>query len=148
MKSWKIIGIAGLVATSLAAWSGIGLALNVPFVDQREAAQEQQIQYGVNTGTLTPREAARLEAEQQRIRNTKAQMRADGRLDQNEKAIIDQMQNRADRHISREQHDGQVAYPQYGHYDRRYQRNDPGCQRRVAERQRWQRDHDRHAWRY
>jgi hypothetical protein len=159
MKSWQVVGIAGLVASSLAGWSSIGQALNVPFVDQRSAGQEQQIQYGVNSGTLTPREASRLEAEQQRIRDTKAQMRSDGRLDQNEKAIIDQMQNQADRHISREQRDGQAAYPRYGQhdrqaayprygqYDRHYQRKDPGFQRRVAERHRWQREHDRRDWR-
>jgi hypothetical protein len=144
MKSWKIFGIAGLVATSIAAWSGVGQALNVPFVDQREAAQQQQIQYGVNAGTLTPREAARLEAEQQRIRDAKAQMRSDGRLDPNEKTIIDQMQNRADRHIARQQHNGQAAYPQYGHNDRRYNHEE---QRRLAERHKWQRYHDRRDWR-
>jgi D-alanyl-D-alanine carboxypeptidase len=146
---WKILGITGLVVTGLAAWSGIGQAQGPAFVDQREATQEQRIQDGVRSGALTPREAGRLEAEQQRIRDTKARMRADGRLNPNEKAMLDRMQNRAERDISREKHDRQVASPQYGHNDRRFHHEDPGSQRRLAERNRWQQHRDRrNDWHY
>ena len=149
MKSWQILGITGLMVTSLAAWSGVGQAQGPAFVDQREAAQEQRIENGVRSGSLTPREAGRLEAEQQRIRDTEARMRGDGRLDPNEKAVLDRMQNKAERDISREKHDRQVAYPQYGHADRRFRHENPEFQRRLAERNKCQKYRDRrNDWHY
>jgi hypothetical protein len=102
MQTWKVFSIAGLVVASIAAWSGMGQAENGSFIDQRGAAQEQGIQDGVRSGALTPREAGRLEVEQQRIRDAEAQLRADdGRLNPNEKAIIDKMQNKAGSDIYR-----------------------------------------------
>ena len=122
MKSWQIFGLAGLMVTGLSVWSGPAQAQYYGGnIDQREAAQEQRIQNGIRSGAITPREAGRLEAEQQRIRDAEARMRADGRLDPREKARLDRMQNKADRDISRENHDRQVAYPNYGnHYEPRY----------------------------
>lgn len=142
MKSWKVLSIAGLVVSTLVAWSGSGQARDGSFIDQRGAAQEQRIQDGLRSGALTPREAGRLAAEQQRIRDAEARLRADdGRLNPNEKAIIDQMQNKAGRDIYRETHDRQAAYPRHGH-------GNDGYQRRMAERHKWQRYHGRHGWRY
>ena len=67
---------------------------------------------GFRSGALTPREAGRLEAEQQRIRDAEARMRADGRLNPNEKAIWIECRIKRIEIFHREKHDRQVAYPQ------------------------------------
>ena len=130
MKSWKVIGMAGLMLTSLYIWSGPAQAQYYGGnIDQREAVQEQRIREGLRNGTLTPQEAGRLEAEQQRIRAAEARMRADGRLDSRERRRLERMQDKAGRDIYRENHDRQVAYPNYGnHCEPRYrhwQNNQP-----------------------
>ncbi len=117
MKSWKLIGMAGLMLTSLYIWSGpVQAQYYGQNIEQREAAEQQRIQNGIRSGALTPQEARRLEAEQRRIEATKDRMRADGRLDPREQARLNQMLNKANRDISREKHDNQVAYPGYGNY--------------------------------
>jgi hypothetical protein len=120
MKSWKAISLAGLFAIGVSVWSGAAQAqYSGGNVYQREAIQERQIQEGMRTGSLTPQEAARLEAEQRRIRETEARMRADGRLDPRERRRLERMQEKAERDIYREKHDKNVAYPNYGNqYER------------------------------
>jgi hypothetical protein len=139
MKSWKVIGMAGLMLTSLYIWSGPVQAQYYGHgIDQREAAEEQRIKEGVRSGAITPQEAERLAAEQRRIRAAEARMRADGRLDPRERARLNQMLNKADRDIYRESHDNQAAYSGYGkHHKARYQHeNHPWSQRRLAEQER------------
>ena len=114
MKSWKIISLAGLIATGISIWSGpVQAQYYGGNIDQREAAQELRIREGLRNGTLTPQEAGRLEAEQQRIRAAEARMQADGRLGYRDRAALDRMQDNAGRHIYRQSHDNQVAYPGY-----------------------------------
>ncbi len=122
MKTWQVLSLAGLIATGISVWSGPAQAQYYGGnIDQREAAEQQRIQNGIRSGAITPQEARRLEAEQRRIRDAEDRMRADGRLDPRERARLNQMLNKADRDISREKHDRQVAYPNYGnHYEPRY----------------------------
>ena len=68
---------------------------------------------GSSPGPSTPQEARRLGIEQRHIQAAEDRMRADGRLDPRERARLNQMQNKADRHIYREKHDNQMAYPGY-----------------------------------
>lgn len=76
-------------------------------VDQRQQRQEQRIQQGIQSGQLTPQEAARLQAEQTRIRNEEAAMKADGKLDPVERRKLQRDLDRSSRHIAKEKHDRQ-----------------------------------------
>jgi hypothetical protein len=117
MKTWKAIGIAGLVLTSIYVWSGpVQAQYYGGIIDQREVAQQHRIHNGIESGALTPQEAWKLRNEQRRLQTAENRMRADGRLNSRERARLDGMQDRADRRIYRENHDNQVAYPDYrGH---------------------------------
>ncbi len=150
-KTWKIFGMAGLFLSSLVIWSGPVQAQYFGWnLDQREAAQQQRIHHGAESGALTPQEAWKLENEQRRIQAAEDRMRADGRLNHRERARLDKMQDKADRHIYRENHDNQVAYGGYGNhrdprfrqwqhnqrrghqYGNHYSRRENGCDRRGA----------------
>jgi hypothetical protein len=151
MKMWKTIGTAGLVLTSIYVFSGTAQAQYYGRnIDQREAAQQQRIHNGIESGTLTPQEAWKLENEQRRIQAAEDRMRADGRLNHRERARLDGMLDRADQRIYRENHDNQVAYSGYDnhrnprfrqgqHNQRRdhrqgnhYSRRENGCDRGAA----------------
>jgi uncharacterized membrane protein YebE (DUF533 family) len=81
--------------------------MSAPGVDQREQRQQQRIQQGMQSGQLTPKEAARLEAEQARIRNKEAAMKSDGVLTKQERKELHQDLERSSRHIAKEKHDRQ-----------------------------------------
>jgi hypothetical protein len=135
MKSWKMLSIAGLVLTSVSLGCGMGKAQYLgPNIDQRQAVQAQRIQEGVRSGALTPQEAGRLQAQQQRLQAAKIQMGADGRLDPREQHRLDKMLDKADRRVFREKHDHQVAQPGYGqnHGPRFHHHKPPWSQHRVA----------------
>lgn len=138
MKRWKTISITGLILASL-CFGGVVQAKHYDSnIDQREAEQQQRIQEGLQSGALTPQEAARLEAEQQQIQALKAKMLADGKLSPKEKVTLDQLQEKADRDIYRLKHNNQVAYPRC---------DNNRCEKpwRVdRERERYWRDKERH----
>lgn len=89
-----------------------------PWVDQRERDQAARIHQGLRDGSLTPREAQRLQAEQRHLRGAEGRMRADGNLNPNERARLNGMQNRANQDIYGARHNGVVqpsaAGPRYG----------------------------------
>ena len=149
MKSWQVISLAGLIATGVSIWSGpVQAQYFGGNIDQREAAQEQRIRDGIHSGAITPREAQQLGAQQQRIRNAEARMRSDGRLNYQERARLDRMQDNAGRRIYQQGHDNQVYSghpnnhePRYRHWQdnqRRHHRQanhfrrENGCDRRGA----------------
>lgn len=78
-----------------------------PRAVKRQVNQQQRIREGAQTGALTPREVQKLEAEQANIQATKAAAKADGKVTPIEKAVIEQKQDRANRHIRRQKHDRQ-----------------------------------------
>jgi hypothetical protein len=80
-----------------------------PPVDQREDYQQQRIQQGIDSGSLTSGEARYLEREQNRIQAAEDRMRADGRLSPWERQRLNQMQNQASRDINRLEHNGRTA---------------------------------------
>ena len=101
MKTWKVFSLAGLVAASISFWSGTVQAQYYGSdIDQREAAQQQRIQNGIHSGAITPQEARRLAAEQQRLQTAEDRMRADGRLDPRERARLRSNADKADSDIS------------------------------------------------
>jgi len=77
-------------------------------VDRREARQQARIAEGVESGQLTPRETARLEHKEARIRRQIRRERAanGGTLTPAERRQVNREQDRASRQIYRAKHDG------------------------------------------
>ena len=59
-----------------------------PGIQEREYRQQERIQHGINSGQLTPGEAAHLERQQCRIRAAEDALKADGRLTRAERARL------------------------------------------------------------
>ncbi len=97
-----------LIALASALVATVGTAQAANHIDNRQERQEHRISQGVANGSLTPRETARLEHQQQRIERVEERDRADGGgLNRRERAHIAHMQNRASRNIARQKHDRQ-----------------------------------------
>ncbi len=78
-------------------------------INQRQNHQQHRIAKGINNGSLTAREASRLEHQQARIDRYETRSRADdGGLDRTERLRLHNMQNRASRNIYRQKHDAQT----------------------------------------
>jgi hypothetical protein len=94
---------AALLAASLAA-PALGAE-----VDRREANQQHRIAAGIESGQLTPREAARLERGEARIDRQVRRERAEngGKLTPAERRQVNREQNRMSHRIYREKHDAQ-----------------------------------------
>ena len=99
------------LATGLAA--ALAMTMAVPAVagsiGQRQMNQQKRIYQGVRSGSLTPREAVRLEREQFRIERMERRLKADGTFTCRERARIHHRQNHASRHIYRAKHNRRVA---------------------------------------
>ena len=82
---------------------------DAPRIQQREQNQENRIQQGIKSGQLTPREAGRLEAQQARIAQDEARMKADGALTRAERKKLHREQDRASRNIYRKKHNARAV---------------------------------------
>lgn len=77
-------------------------------INTRQHNEQGRIRQGVRSGELTRREAARLEAEQARIRVNEAYARrSGGEFTAQERARVQRQLNRASKDIYRQKHDGQ-----------------------------------------
>jgi hypothetical protein len=121
MKIQTLLISSMMIAASTAALAqpAAGNPTATPRIDQREANQERRIEQGEKSGQLTPREANRLEAQQDRIRRTEARAKADGVVTPAEREKLTRMQNKASRDIAREKHDGQKDLNHDGRKDRK-----------------------------
>ncbi len=97
----------------------LALAQPTPGIDQRQANQEQRIQQGVQSGSLTPREAARLEQGQTHVQNMENRAKADGVVTAGERARIQNAQDNQSKRIAKQKHDRQQDYNHNGRMDRR-----------------------------
>jgi hypothetical protein len=70
-----------------------------PSIHRRMEEQEHRIREGIRRGELTPREAERLQHEQREIREAARDFRDDGNVNRREWRRLNEMLNRADRHI-------------------------------------------------
>ncbi|MBY0507217.1 MAG: hypothetical protein K2X03_25100 [Bryobacteraceae bacterium] len=87
----------------------VTLGLSAQTIGQREVNQQARINQGVKNGTLTAPEAARLNANQSRIRRQVRRDRADGNgLSRGERKQLRHEQNRQSRRIARQKSDGQT----------------------------------------
>lgn len=78
-----------------------------PNLDKREANQQRRIDQGVQSGQLTPREAARLERREAKLNADEAKAKADGVVTPKERARLQAEANHNSRAIAREKHDRQ-----------------------------------------
>ncbi len=101
----RLVGIFLLGAFVLGS-SVISMA-QTPVVNRREHRQVHRIRHGIRDGELTRREAARLGAEQARIRGYERYARSDGRVTFRERRRLDHMLDRSNRNIYRQTHDRQ-----------------------------------------
>lgn len=113
MKKFKLLFAAVLAIPALAFAQA-----NTPRVDQRQANQEQRIDQGVASGSLTQREANRLERGQQHVDNMEARAKADGVVTGRERARLHQAQDVQSRRIYAQKHDRQHDYNHNGRVDR------------------------------
>src|SRR5574337_36008 len=74
-------------------------------IAERQERQQDRIAEGIASGSLNPKEATRLEAEQTKIEAEKRAFLRDGKLGPRERAKLRRDQNRASRHIYKEKHD-------------------------------------------
>ncbi len=117
MKLLNTVVMTLALASPLAAFAQSNAT---PGFDQRQINQEQRIQQGVQSGALTPREAARLERGQQHLQAKEARAKADGVVTQQERAHLQHAEDVQSRRIYAEKHDRQHDYNHDGKVDRPY----------------------------
>jgi hypothetical protein len=108
----KIVGVLAITFSLAAA------AQTTPRVDQRQANQEQRIQQGVQSGSLTQKEAAKLEKGQDHVQKMEDKAKADGKVTPKERARLQHAENVQSRSIAREKHDRQHDLNHDGRKDR------------------------------
>jgi hypothetical protein len=90
-----------LVIAGMALATGAAFAQGTYREDQRDAALEQRIHDGQANGSITPREAYRLQQQVREIRRAERRASQDGVVSREERRQIRYMQDRADRSIDR-----------------------------------------------
>ena len=96
--------LIGLVLGTLA----LAVALPGATIRQRQRSQQARIAQGIRSGSLTAREAGRLEREQAALNRRIRRDRVDGGgLTLRERRMIDRQQDRLSRRIYRQKHDRQ-----------------------------------------
>lgn len=113
MRAIKTLAVLSLVLPALAFAQA-----NTPRVDQRQANQEQRIDQGVASGSLTQREANRLDRGQQHVDNMENRAKSDGVVTRGERARLHQAQEVQSRRIYAQKHDRQHDYNHNGRVDR------------------------------
>ena len=105
----KIHILTSALALSLgcAAFAQAPAASETPRIDKRQAIQDQRIDQGVTSGSLTPRESAKLRIRQDKIARDEAAAKADGTVTKAERRKLTREQNQASAAIKRQKNDGQ-----------------------------------------
>lgn len=103
----KLILATSLALLTVSAFAQTPDATATPAFDQRQANQERRIDQGAASGQLTQREAARLDAGQDRLQRIEDRTKADGVVTKQERARLQQAENVQSRHIYRQKHDRQ-----------------------------------------
>lgn len=113
MKIIKALAAIAIVLPTLAFAQA-----NTPGIDQRQANQERRIDQGVASGSLTQREANRLDRGQQRVDNMENRAKADGVVTRQERTRINRAQNVQSERIYEQKHDRQHDFNHDGRVDR------------------------------
>lgn len=88
-----------------------GDPVNARTVSQRDVNQQVRIENGLQSGSLSAGEAARLEATQTRVDNVTTKAASDGKITATERERIDGAQDLASRQIYVEKHDDKMGSP-------------------------------------
>ena len=115
MKLLKTAVISLMLAAPLAAFAQSNAT---PGIDQRQANQERRIQQGVQSGSLTQPEAARLERGQDRLQAKENRAKADGVVTKQERVQLQRAENRQSERIYNQKHDRQHDFNHNGKVDR------------------------------
>ena len=102
-----------LIGTAIfcASFGSMSAQDKTPVVDQREKNQEKRIDQGIKSGEVTKGEAARLDAQQGKIKVDEAKAKSDGVVTPRERAKLKREQNRASHNIYRKKHNNKVQKP-------------------------------------
>ncbi len=117
MKTVKALAAIAIVLPTFAFAQA-----NTPGIDQRQVNQEHRIDQGIASGSLTQREANRLERGQQHVDNIENRAKADGTVTRQERNRIQHAQNVQGDRIYHQKHDRQHDYNHDGRMDRPRQR--------------------------
>lgn len=100
---------AAIATISLIACTTPAFAAQHPKnINKRQAVQQHRIAEGIESGTLTPREAANLEKQEARINALEAKDRqTGGGLSPKERAELNRLLNSESHRIYKQKHDGQ-----------------------------------------
>lgn len=102
-----VCGTALMALTGLAQAQASAPGTATPGIDKRQARQEQRIDQGVASGSLTQHEANKLERNQAHIDHVEDRAKADGTVTGKERAHLHRMQDRASARIHKNKHDRQ-----------------------------------------
>jgi len=105
-----LIVTGAIPATGLAAAKKAAQAparVKTPAVNERQHNQQERIRQGIKSGELTRREAARLEAQEARIRVNERFAKADGKVTAAERARLEKELKKASENIREQKHDEQ-----------------------------------------
>ncbi len=95
-----------------------GAQVTTPRFDQRQINQENRIEQGNASGSLTAREDRRLDKGQQHVANVETRVYSDGTVTRQERAKLHHAQEVQSHNIYRQKHDYQHDYNHNGRVDR------------------------------
>jgi hypothetical protein len=107
MKLATSLSIATTLLTLSLGITSAHAGTNTPRLDQRQNAQEKRIEQGVNSGSLTEKEANRLEHGQERIEKMEERAKSDGVVTPAERKRMEHASDVQNRRIARQKHDAQ-----------------------------------------
>ena len=80
-----------------------------PNLDRRQANQDERIERGESSGSLTPREAGRIERGEAKLRRDEDRAKEDGVVTRSERRKLDAQAKRLNKQIFQQKHDSQVS---------------------------------------
>jgi hypothetical protein len=106
----KTLFVSAVVLILSGSLSKVSAQTATPVATERQVNQQERIQQGAASGSLTPRETRRLEARQAKVAHDKREAKADGVVTPAEKRKLNREQNRNSRAIRRQKHDAQTQH--------------------------------------
>ncbi len=105
--------LAGTTAIAATTATAQGYRNSGTVVDVRQDNQKHRIATGIRNGDIDRREARRLIEQQRAIASFERRAKSDGRIDARERAILNEMQNKASRTIARMRHNDRNRFTSY-----------------------------------
>ena len=100
-----------IAAAALLAGAAAYAQTNTATTAQRDVNQQTRIENGLKDGSLSTKEAAKLEGEQSRVDKLQAQSLKDGKLTGAERARLDAAQNKVSHDIAADKHNAVTGNP-------------------------------------